>query len=108
MRVTVFLLAGMILMMVLTAQFFSCKGISVAAKKEIEITVVSDTQKKYPIAAGIYYPTDEKLPEAPMRYYRVRCWPGCHSGSSYGKYPDRQLHEKPIFMTSTIDNLAAE
>jgi len=56
-----------------------------------------------PIAAGIWYPTDGPLPERPMRYYRVRCWPGCHSGSTLGKYPDKTLEDKPIWPTSTID-----
>jgi len=56
-----------------------------------------------PIAAGIYYPSDGSLPDKPMRYYRVRCWPGCHTGSSLGKYPAKALNDKPIFPTSTID-----
>ena len=56
-----------------------------------------------PIAAGVWYPGDGSLPEKPMRYYRVRCWPGCHTGSSYGKYPHRALNDRPIFPTSTID-----
>jgi hypothetical protein len=56
-----------------------------------------------PVAAGVWYPTDGSLPEKPMRYYRVRCWPGCHSGSSYGKYPHKDLDGRPIFPTSTID-----
>ena len=34
----------------------------------------------YPIAPGVWYP-GEPLPEKPMRYYRVRCWPGCHRGT---------------------------
>jgi len=56
-----------------------------------------------PIAAGIYYPSDGPLPEKLMRYYRVRCWPGCHTGSSIGKYPQKALNDKPIFPTSTVD-----
>lgn len=56
-----------------------------------------------PIAPGIYYPSDGKVPEHPMRYYRVRCWPGCHTGSSLGKYPDKALKGAPIFPTSTVD-----
>jgi hypothetical protein len=56
-----------------------------------------------PIAAGIYYPSDGRVPDNPVRYYRVRCWPGCHIGSSLGKYPDKALKDKPIFPTSTID-----
>jgi hypothetical protein len=53
-----------------------------------------------PIAAGVWYPTDGPVPDHPMRYYRVRCWPGCHTGSSYGKYPQKTLNDKPIFPTS--------
>jgi hypothetical protein len=56
-----------------------------------------------PIAAGIYYPSDGPVPAHPVRYYRVRCWPGCHTGSSLGKYPDKPLQGTPIFPTSTID-----
>ena len=53
-----------------------------------------------PIAAGVWYPTDGPVPNNPMRYYRVRCWPGCHTGSSFGKYPQKALNDKPIFPTS--------
>ena len=56
-----------------------------------------------PIAAGIYYPSDGPVPDNPVRYYRVRCWPGCHTGSTLGKYPDKSLKDKPIFPTSTVD-----
>jgi hypothetical protein len=56
-----------------------------------------------PIAAGIWYPSDGPIPEKPARYYRVRCWPGCHTGSTYGKYPDKALHDRPIWPTSTIN-----
>ena len=56
-----------------------------------------------PIAAGIYYPSDGPVPDSPVRYYRVRCWPGCHTGSSLGKYPNKTLDDKPIFPTSTVD-----
>ena len=55
-----------------------------------------------PIAAGIYYPSDGPVPDQPVRYYRVRCWPGCHTGSTLGKYPDKSLEDKPIFPTSTV------
>ena len=55
-----------------------------------------------PIAAGIYYPSDGPVPDQPVRYYRVRCWPGCHTGSTLGKYPDKSLDDKPIFPTSTV------
>ncbi len=57
----------------------------------------------YPIAAGVWYPTDGPIPEKPMRYYRVRCWPGCHTGSSLGMYPNAKLRDTPIHSTSTID-----
>ncbi|CAB1069255.1 hypothetical protein D1AOALGA4SA_622 [Olavius algarvensis Delta 1 endosymbiont] len=56
-----------------------------------------------PIAAGVYYPSDGPVPDNPVRYYRVRCWPGCHTGSSLGKYPSKTLEDKPIFPTSTVD-----
>lgn len=56
-----------------------------------------------PIAAGVWYPTDGAVPENPVRYYRIRCWPGCHTGSSLGKYPDKPLHDKPIWPTSTLN-----
>jgi hypothetical protein len=35
----------------------------------------------------------------------VRCWPGCHRGSSHGKYPDKPLNMNPIFPTSTMDRI---
>jgi len=55
-----------------------------------------------PLAAGVWYPDDGPLEAAPMRYYRVRCWPGCHSGSPLGLYPKRNLaDDHPIFPTST-------
>jgi len=56
-----------------------------------------------PIAAGIYYPSDGPVPDKPVRYYRVRCWTGCHTGSTLGKYPGKELKDKPIFPTSTVD-----
>ncbi len=59
--------------------------------------------KRYPIAPGVWYPTDGAVPEKPMRYYRIRCWPGCHTGSSLGKYPHKTLNDKPIYPTSTVD-----
>ena len=64
--------------------------------------------KNYPIAACIYYPWNEEQAEIPVRYYRARCWPGCHSGSSIGLYPDKKLDYLPIYMTSQIDNLVQE
>lgn len=67
-----------------------------------------DVEWEVPIAAGVYYPSDGDVPDHPVRYYRVRCWPGCHSGSSYGMYPGLDLEEEPIFPTSTIDMSAEE
>ena len=58
------------------------------------------TTWEIPIAAGVWYPTDGPVPDKPMRYYRVRCWPGCHTGSNYGKYPTKALNDEPIFPTS--------
>ena len=59
-----------------------------------------------PLAAGIYYPHKGEEPQPKMRYYRVRCWPGCHVGSDKGMYPDYPLKgDKPIFPTSTINNV---
>jgi hypothetical protein len=65
-------------------------------------TVSAGTPRVYPIAPGVWYPGDP-LPEKPIRYYRVRCFPGCHRGSSYGKYPHEPLNMRPLFPTSTID-----
>ncbi len=65
-------------------------------KKEL----AGEASWEIPIAAGVWYPTDGPVPDHPMRYYRVRCWPGCHTGSSYGKYPAKALNDKPIFPTS--------
>lgn len=64
-------------------------------------TAVKETERVYPIAPGVWYP-GQPLPEKPMRYYRVRCWPGCHSGSDYGKYPEKSLHMKPLHQTSAL------
>jgi hypothetical protein len=50
-------------------------------------TTPETSERVYPIAAGVWYPGDP-MPEEPFRYYRVRCWPGCHYNSQYGKYPD--------------------
>jgi hypothetical protein len=40
------------------------------------------TAGQYPIAPGIWYPGDGPLPEHLFKYYRVRCWPGCHDPNS--------------------------
>lgn len=47
----------------------------------------SEVTRVYPIAAGVWYP-GQPLPDKAFRYYRIRCWPGCHQNSRYGKYPD--------------------
>ncbi len=65
-------------------------------------TSKTETSPVYPIAPGVWYP-GQALPENPVRYYRVRCWPGCHRGSSHGAYPSEPLGMTPIFHTSTID-----
>ena len=60
-----------------------------------------------PVAAGVWYPGDGGLPENPMRYYRARCYPGCHVGSQYGMFPDTPLKDDtPIYPTSAIDRTA--
>ncbi len=59
-----------------------------------------------PIAPGVWYPGSGPLPDKPMRYYRVRCFPGCHTGSKYGAFPDTPLKgDRPIFPTSTINHI---
>ena len=81
---------------------------------ELSAQVSPDTAKAHedivdweiPLAAGVYYPHKTETPQTNMRYYRVRCWPGCHVGSDKGMYPDYPLvDDKPIFPTSTINNL---
>ncbi len=42
--------------------------------------------RQYPIAAGVWYPGDP-LPKEPSRYYRIRCWPGCHSYGEWATFP---------------------
>jgi len=43
--------------------------------------------RKYPIAAGVWYPGDP-LPKKPSRYYRIRCWPGCHTYGEWANKPE--------------------
>ena len=47
-----------------------------------ESETLSKAPRKYPIAAGVWYP-GEPVPTVASRYYRIRCWPGCHS---YGEW----------------------
>jgi hypothetical protein len=74
------------------------------AKEKGEKVATSDGQPTWeiPIAAGVWYPSDGPVPDKPMRYYRARCWPGCHTGSSLGKYPNKKLRDPPIWPTSTV------
>ena len=41
-----------------------------------------NVERRYPVAAGVWYP-GEPVPTVPSRYYRIRCWPGCHSSGEY-------------------------
>jgi len=99
------------LLIIFTLMFVVVYATTLRAEDEADTTITEPTAtsiesaespRVYPIAPGVWYP-GEPLPEKPMRYYRVRCWPGCHHGSSYGKYPDEPLNMKPIFPTRTID-----
>lgn len=57
-----------------------------SAETEVTLTPKAPSMAKaprqYPIAPGVWYPGDP-VPTKPSRYYRVRCWPGCHS---YGEW----------------------
>ena len=78
-------------------------GISPADATDSGNKMQSSSEKptwEIPIAAGVWFPSDGAVPDHPMRYYRIRCWPGCHTGSNYGKYPQKALRDKPIFPTS--------
>lgn len=102
---TVIILVACVLLVVF-AGLLPVMGSNTQGAKGSESNAAGTSQQvtwEVPIAAGIYYPSDGPVPEKPMRYYRVRCWPGCHTGSSLGKYPDKALNGKPIFPTSTID-----
>ena len=72
-------------------------------KSAVALPAAADQEgeRVYPIAPGVWYP-GQPMPEKPIRYYRVRCWPGCHTGSDYGKYPTRPLTMKPIHQTSAL------
>lgn len=93
-----------LLIITLTAILAGMSTLAQTSDKSAAIsTTSSESPHMYPIAPGVWYPGDAGLPQKPVRYYRVRCWPGCHRGSSHGKYPDIPLHMKPIFSTSTMD-----
>lgn len=92
--------------LVTIAGLFPALGSNTMGARGAETSAAGSLEKvtwEVPIAAGIYYPSDGPVPDSPVRYYRVRCWPGCHTGSSLGKYPDKALGDKPIFPTSTVD-----
>jgi hypothetical protein len=96
----------LVLILLVIAIGITSKAIDVAGQTSPQPTAVAGESAEMPIAPGVWYPGDA-LPEQPMRYYRVRCFPGCHRGSSYGKYPDEPLNMKPIFPTSSIDRCRA-
>lgn len=93
--------------LIIITLLFLLAGVGTIAQTGDKSTTMSTTSTKapyiYPVAPGVWYPGDGALPEKPIRYYRVRCWPGCHRGSTLGKYPDIPLGMKPIFPTSTMD-----
>ncbi len=93
----------LLIVMIAVAGVLPAAGTSPADSTKITQASTPTTEelaRRYPIAPGVWYPTDGPIPEKPVRYYRVRCWPGCHSGSPNGKYPHRALNMKPIFPTS--------
>ena len=96
------LLACVVFILVIGAPSGGKEAIGNAMESSAASEACPETARVYPIAPGVWYPTDGPLPEHPVRYYRVRCWPGCHRGSDYGKYPDQKLNMRPIFPTSTI------
>lgn len=91
--------------LVVSMATFVLSGDQPSVSKDVaksQATAAVEAERVYPIAPGVWYPGRGPIPEKPIRYYRVRCWPGCHSGSDYGKYPDRPLHMKPIHPTSPL------
>jgi hypothetical protein len=74
-RVFVILIAGWVLLAA------GCAG-SPRAERTNPAVAESETPWQYPIAAGVWYPGDGPLPEHAFKYYRVRCWPGCHDPNS--------------------------
>jgi hypothetical protein len=82
-RVFLLLIAGWVLLQAGCAGSPKADGTGPAAQAADESAVaVSETPWQYPIAPGIWYPGDGPLPEHPFKYYRVRCWPGCHDPNS--------------------------
>ncbi len=52
------------------------------AEQADSTAAAAETPWQYPIAPGIWYPGDGPLPDQPFKYYRIRCWPGCHDPNS--------------------------
>jgi len=96
----------LVLILLVIAIGIASKAIDVAGQTAPQPTAATGESVEMPIAPGVWYPGDP-LPEQPMRYYRVRCFPGCHRGSSYGLYPDEPLNMDPIFPTRSIDRWPA-
>lgn len=109
MKFTILLLLSVFLFLFAVIMPVSVAAPEVAKEKE-ENLATTDGQPTWeiPIAAGVWYPTDGPVPDKPMRYYRVRCWPGCHTGSAYGKYPNKKLRDRPIWPTSTAKSHSTE
>ena len=93
---------GLIVLIPRGARFVVAKGEGTTSPASSAVSESAGAERVYPIAPGVWYPTDGPLPENPIRYYRVRCWPGCHTGSPHGKYPQKSLDMDPIFPTSTV------
>jgi hypothetical protein len=102
MKHLIFLLTIVLILAGAVAFGISAKQPETAGQKLTTIKPASvESPRVYPIAPGVWYP-GQPMPEKPIRYYRVRCWPGCHTGSPHGKYPNKSLNMKPIFPTSTV------
>jgi len=78
------------------------KSPDVNAEQTLPDSAASNVPRAYPIAPGIWYP-GEPLPEKPFRYYRIRCWPGCHHNSEYGMYSDKSKKEETVNITDGAD-----
>jgi hypothetical protein len=52
------------------------------AEQTAASAAMQESPWQYPIAPGIWVPGDGPLPEHPFKYYRIRCWPGCHDPNS--------------------------
>jgi hypothetical protein len=82
-RVFVLLIAGWVLLAASCAGSPDADWSDLDAKTHVESPAAeSQTLWQYPIAPGLWYPGDGPLPEHPFKYYRIRCWPGCHDPNS--------------------------